>query len=1035
MGSVTTYKSYQAPTVNGDNLTWGQELQNFLTLADLNMGGVVSVSVAGNANVVASTTSYNTLNAMTPGSASFMMQKLIGALTGNIQYQLPAVSGFYIVQNGTTGNYTITLATVTGGSTGIILPFGSTIMVCSDGTNVYEVSSGVTLIPPQAATGTSDAILCPTVGMSYQDGQVAIVTATAANITTSPTLNGLTITKWGGQALIAGDISGAGHRMLLALVGTGARYELLNPASPFPYTVGTAANNLLQTNGSNQLPAVDGSLIYNLPSVGGIPLTWSTVTINTVMTTRNGYVANASNYVNFQTPPLGAIGDPIVLSANGSGGWVLTPSVGQTIIFGGNGSAVGIESLFGSQNATVRLTCVVANLVWQVESFIGTISLGYNGDAFWNEVSCQLMLNGGIADSSGNNLVFTNTNTVTASTAQNKFLPYSALFNGTNQYLNITTAKSAFQFSGEVTLEGWFFPTAFNGTANATLFDTRLSTSSTTGLWLYTTQTNGYLTLWLNNGTLITTTSVLPNGSWSHVAVTRNGKPGTNGTWTIWVNGLAIGAASSSLNVSDGWMSIGGSVSGGNYYAGYISQFRVTNGICRYAASFSAPTVALLTSQDVTADMAWNRTVAQFGFQNVLTDSSGNGLTMTNSGAVAFSGTIYKVGVASAAFSSSYLYNASTTALQTTGDFTYEAWVYPTANGASGGSMIVTAGLSGSQAGIMLTASALTVACVIGGSTVITTAALTASQWSHVAFVRSGQTVTAYVNGSVSGTPTTNTSAIASTGIYIGGSTTANTGFAGNMNNVRVSNFARYTAPFTPSVLNFQTALPLAYDPFWRDTVFLPRAATGNTGSDVSGNGLALTLNSTISQGYVTTQDPYCWLFNGSSNNIVPSSPGGASQFAGDLTFECWAYLNAYGASGATGTATSGSCLIDTRASGASATGFALAIVNTTGQFAFNTNGIWTCSTMTATLNSWTHVALVRLGSTITVYVGGVAQFTVTSTANFSDTNLTIGSTTAAVGAALYMSGYLSGIRLAKAARYAASYTPPSSPFQITGPM
>jgi hypothetical protein len=67
------------------------------------------------------------------------------------------------------------------------------------------------------------------------DGEQIKVRAFLANTAAAPTLkvNALTaypITKNGGFALVAGDIKGVGHELLLRYVAAGPRFELLNPA-------------------------------------------------------------------------------------------------------------------------------------------------------------------------------------------------------------------------------------------------------------------------------------------------------------------------------------------------------------------------------------------------------------------------------------------------------------------------------------------------------------------------------------------------------------------------------------------------------------------------------------------------------------------------------------------------------------------------------------------------------------------------------------------------------------------------------------
>jgi hypothetical protein len=85
--------------------------------------------------------------------------------------------------------------------------------------------------------GTSDAITAaysiPLTALI--DGQLCYVRATAANATTTPTfspssLTARTIVKSGNQALVAGDIFGDGHELILRYRLSDTKWELLNPA-------------------------------------------------------------------------------------------------------------------------------------------------------------------------------------------------------------------------------------------------------------------------------------------------------------------------------------------------------------------------------------------------------------------------------------------------------------------------------------------------------------------------------------------------------------------------------------------------------------------------------------------------------------------------------------------------------------------------------------------------------------------------------------------------------------------------------------
>ena len=91
--------------------------------------------------------------------------------------------------------------------------------------------------------GTADAITAtysPAI-TTLVDGQECCVRATAANATTTPTFspNGLTartIVKEGGSALVAGDIVGDGHELILRYDLSNTQWELVNPANAETFT-------------------------------------------------------------------------------------------------------------------------------------------------------------------------------------------------------------------------------------------------------------------------------------------------------------------------------------------------------------------------------------------------------------------------------------------------------------------------------------------------------------------------------------------------------------------------------------------------------------------------------------------------------------------------------------------------------------------------------------------------------------------------------------------------------------------------------
>jgi hypothetical protein len=211
------------------------------------------------------------------------------------------------------------------------------------------------------------------------------------------------------------------------------------------------------------------------------------------------------------------------------------------------------------------------------------------GDADYDSVSLLLHMdgsNGGttFTDSSKNAISVTANGNAQISTAQSKFGGASALFDGTTDYLTVASSASFALFAGNFTVEFWV---RLNGTTNNQAV-VQLSSSGTeranisivSNLIVLYTETGG------NNATRISGTAP-STGTWHHVAWTRDGT-----TSRLFLNGTSVGTASSAPYPSGNMaVSIGANdrTSGGTCVDGYIDELRITKGVARYTANFTAP--------------------------------------------------------------------------------------------------------------------------------------------------------------------------------------------------------------------------------------------------------------------------------------------------------------------------------------------------------------------------------------------------------------------------------------------------------------
>lgn len=128
---ATTNKGLDQPALNA--LNWNTPLNANFGIIDDALGGVTTKSVTGvtATPVVLTTSEYQKL-----------ILKFTGTLTANVTYQIPSgVGGQWVIQNSATGAFTITLASL-GGGTSAVLSAGNSIVV-SDGTNVVFASNSL----------------------------------------------------------------------------------------------------------------------------------------------------------------------------------------------------------------------------------------------------------------------------------------------------------------------------------------------------------------------------------------------------------------------------------------------------------------------------------------------------------------------------------------------------------------------------------------------------------------------------------------------------------------------------------------------------------------------------------------------------------------------------------------------------------------------------------------------------------------------------------------------------------------------------
>lgn len=244
--------------------------------------------------------------------------------------------------------------------------------------------------------------------------------------------------------------------------------------------------------------------------------------------------------------------------------------------------------------------------------------------------------------------------------------------------------------------------------------------------------------------------------------------------------------------------------------------------------------------------------LCHFGGTNgstTVTDSSNNALAVSCLGNAQISTTQSKFGGSSGAFDGTGddMRIASNALLNLgTGDFTIEAWVYPTAYTnsfasvlASGQSTFVSGAVS-----LMLLSASQKISLVGpawnagGNDMVISTSTIPLNTWTHIEVTRASGVFRLFVNGALEATTSNGSATVnfSSNGTRIGsnGWDAAASYFTGYVDELRVTKgIARHTAGFTPATEEFPNT-GIAPASASQTIPALPQVATASTGSALS---------------------------------------------------------------------------------------------------------------------------------------------------------------------------------------------------------
>jgi microcystin-dependent protein len=178
---------------------WNVPVNSNFGVTDAAIGGTTTINVttlvpsSPFVTLVFDTFDVNPTPWQNPLAAQNLRILLNGAMSFNITVYIPQNKpGFWIIDNQTTGNFSISVVTNAAGSTGITAPQGKSLIIFSDGVNVKQADSGIidpSYLVPTGAIMPFAASAVPTAWL-YCDGS-------AVSRTTYASLFSYIGTTWG----------------------------------------------------------------------------------------------------------------------------------------------------------------------------------------------------------------------------------------------------------------------------------------------------------------------------------------------------------------------------------------------------------------------------------------------------------------------------------------------------------------------------------------------------------------------------------------------------------------------------------------------------------------------------------------------------------------------------------------------------------------------------------------------------------------------------------------------------------------------
>ena len=935
--------------------------------------------------------------------------QLTGIVTGTATPTIATIG--YVGNNTATdvaGGETITL-TGTGFSAGCsVIINGAAVGVVS-----FVSSTQVTFVAPALSAGTYILYLVNTNGATAISVPGISYSGTPSFYTAAGSVGAVyEASAFNSNVAAAGD-SAITYTVASGTLPTGATLNangVITGTSVLTNNTTTYTFGVNASDGQNQ----DVTRSYTI-TVNPDVITWSSPTNNATISLGQNSASSTT------LTAVSAAGKAITYTANALPSGL---SISGNVVTG-TPTVLGNTTSILTANATSTTRSATVTVVWNVavlsEPYFIYNSLLLSGEGTNNAT------NNTFVDSSTNNFAITRA----GNTTQGTISPYGANWSTYNS----DTADSGFGFNtnaalnmgtGDFTVEAWVntakLPTVNAFQTSAGGFQGIFATGpnqSATGTALYIGTTNLKFDITSDGSGPIDVAHNMVVGQWYHVAVSRSGN-----TFRAFINGSLVQTATSSAGWNDGYgwgiqriEPVGGY--SGSWWYGYVSNFRAVKGTAVYTSAFTPSTTPLTAISGTSLLTCQSNRFKDNSSNNFSPVFSPNPPTIQrfspfSPGAAYNASTIGGSGYLDG--SGDYLTAPTGSANFGTGDFTIEGWVNFSSTGGGYPQFLSASPATAPQFAFT---SNTQMYFYDGATTYGPSFTFNLGSWHHVAWVRAAGVLKFYVNG-VSLLSVNYTSAINLGAPMVGGYGGAATNgmFHGYISNLRVvTGTAVYTSTFTP---------PTAPVSAISGTSLLLNFTNAGIIDGAMQNNIETIGDTKIS----TTQSKFgssSIYFDGTGDYLTFPTSLNLQFGTGNFTIELWTYLIARGTQGSTfignyNAYTAGSLAIFAGHSSANTAKY---------QVSYNGSGFPNIQSSTSIIyNQWAHIAVVRSGTTITLYINGVADGTITGASaalNGVGSSWFVGTAGDAI-AAYNVNGYIDDVRITKGvARYTANFTPPTT--------